>query len=158
MGGVIIPSSNYGSGTTMKIVLDQKIVNNNNVEYTKLYNKNKILLIENNESSKKIVKKILDNTNIELECIDLGKTAIDKIRNKSKYDLILISEDLEPLNGIEINKKLKNIPGFNTNTILVTKHNEYEYSNKYLEYGFSNYLIKPIKKEKLYSIIEKYIK
>ena len=29
----------------------------------------------------------------------LGKEGLDKIRNKEKYDLILLAEDLEPQNG-----------------------------------------------------------
>ena len=33
MGGTIIPSSIYGTGTTMKIVLDQKIVEEANEKY-----------------------------------------------------------------------------------------------------------------------------
>ena len=45
MGGTLIASSTYGKGTTMKIVLDQKIEVIDN-KYDKVYDKKKILLIE----------------------------------------------------------------------------------------------------------------
>ena len=112
MGGTIIPSSIYGTGTTMKIVLDQKV----------------------------------------------AKEALDKIRGKEKYDLILLDEVMDPLDGVTVMKKFKDIRNFKTNVILLTRNNEYEYNEEYLKYGFSGYLLKPISKDKLFEIIDKYLK
>ena len=44
------------------------------------------------------------------------------------------------------------------NLNLYNKFNEYEYNNEYLRYGFSDYIIKPINKDKLFEIIDKYLK
>ena len=35
---------------------------------------------------------------------------------------------------------------------------DYEYNEEYLKYGFSGYLLKPINKDKLFEIIDKYLK
>lgn len=161
MGGTIIPSSNYGNGTTMKIVLDQKIVEEANEKYTKyesFYDEKKILLVDDNISTEKIISKLLRDTNIKLDYVGLGKEALDKIRGKEKYDLILLDEVMDPLDGVTVMKKFKDIRNFKTNVILLTRNNEYEYNEKYLTYGFSGYLLKPISKDKLFEIIDKYLK
>ena len=160
MGGTIIPSSIYGKGTMMKIVLDQKIVNSEDklTKYESVYDKKKILLVDDNISTEKIIRKLIKNTNIELDYVNLGKKALDKIRNKEKYDLILLDEIMDPLDGMEVMKKFKDVKSFNTKVILLTRNSEYEYNEEYLKYGFSGYLLKPINKDKLFEIIDKYLK
>ena len=161
MGGTIIPSSIYGTGTTMKIVLDQKVAKESDEKldkYEEVYDKKKILLVDDNISTEKIVSKLLKDTNIELDYVSLGKEALDKIRGKEKYDLILLDEVMDPLDGVTVMKKLKDIRNFKTNVILLTRNNEYEYNEEYLKYGFSGYLLKPISKDKLFEIIDKYLK
>ena len=161
MGGTIIPSSNYGNGTTMKIVPDQKIVKEANEKYNKyesFYDEKKILLVDDNISTEKIISKLIRDTNIKLDYVSLGKEALDKIRGKEKYDLILLDEVMDPLDGVTVMKKFKDIRNFKTNVILLTRNNEYEYNEEYLKYGFSGYLLKPISKDKLFEIIDKYLK
>ena len=160
MNGTIIPSSTYGKGTTMKIVLDQKVYEeeSNLNKYESIYDKKKILLVDDSENSEKIFKKIFSNTNVQMEWVKLGKECLDKIRNKEKYDLILLDEEMKPLDGHEVMKKLRAINNFNTGVILLTKTNKYEYDDEYLKEGFTDYLIKPIDKDKLFEKIDKYLK
>ena len=161
MGGTIIPSSNYGNGTTMKIVLDQKVAkvfDEKLDKYEEVYDKKKILLVDDNISTEKIISKLIRDTNIKLDYVSLGKEALDKIRGKEKYDLILLDEVMDPLDGVTVMKKFKDIRNFKTNVILLTRNNEYEYNEEYLKYGFSGYLLKPISKDKLFEIIDKYLK
>ena len=156
MGGTLIATSTYGKGTTMKIVLDQKIEVIDN-KYDKVYDKKKILLIEDSDTTYKLITKMLKNTNIIIDRVVLGSEGLDKIRNKEKYDLILVEEELKPLNGYDIIKKLKLIKNFNTKVILLTKNPNIEYSYLYKDEGFSDYLIKPINSSLLLNIINKYL-
>lgn len=160
MGGTIIPSSVYGRGTTIKVVLDQKIADMDDTlnKYESVYDKKSILLVDDNASSGKIFTKMLKDTDIILNIVTSGKECLDKIRDKDKYDLILLDEDMEPLDGITVMKKLRMIRTFNTKTILLTKNNDYEYNDDYLKYGFDGYLLKPIDKDKLFEVIDKYLK
>ena len=160
MGGTIIASSNYNEGTTMKIVLDQKLGEQYDEKlnkYENTYDKKRILLVDDNISTNKIISKLLKDTNIELDYVSLGKEALDKIRSKEKYDLILLDEVMDPLDGKTVMKKFKDIRDFNTKVILLTRNNEYEYNEEYLKYGFAGYLLKPINKDKLLEIIDKYL-
>ena len=160
MGGTIIPSSIYGRGTIIKIVLDQKVaVDDTEIDkYEIILDKKKILLVDDNPSSVKMITKLLKDSNMILESVPTGKECLDKIREKEKYNLILLDEKMTPLDGITVMRKLKEIRNFNTNVILLTKNNDYEYNQEYLMYGFKDYLLKPIDKDKLLFTIRKYSK
>ena len=160
MNGRLMPSSTIGKGTIMKIVLDQKIYNEVKevAKYSKELDKKKVLLVDDNASSQKIFTKILSSANIDLDIVSLGKECLDKIRNKEKYDLILLDEEMKPLSGIEVINKLKSIKNFNTKVILLTKNNEYEYNEDYIKYGFIDYILKPLDKSIVLEKISKYLK
>ena len=160
MNGTIVPSSSYGSGTTIKIILDQKYdtIDTDINKYDNIYDKKKVLLIDDSPSSEKLFNKILSGTNIELTSVKLGKEGLEKIRNKEKYDLILLDEELEPQNGHIIMQKLLEIRNFNTKVILLTKDNKYDYDDSYLQEGFTDYIIKSSDKKEMLNKINKYLK
>ena len=155
MNGTIIPSSIYGTGTKMKIILDQKLVVSDNKlnEYEKVIDKKDVLLIGNLNS--KVIRDIVKDKNINLEIIELGKEALDKIRGKKKYDLILIEDNIKPLSGIIIMKKLLMIKSFNTKVILLSSNNEY--IDNYDKYGFSDVISEPIDEDIFINKINKYL-
>ena len=159
MNGTIVPSSSYGSGTTMKIILDQKYdtMDTDINKYDNIYDKKKVLLIDDSPSSEKLFNKILSGTNIELTSVKLGKEGLERIRNKEKYDLILLDEELEPQNGHIIMRKLLEIRNFNTKVILLTKDNKYDYDDSYLQEGFTDYIIKSSDKEEILNKMNKYL-
>ena len=159
MNGTIVPSSSYGSGTTMKIILDQKYdtIDTSLNKYDNIYDKKKVLLIDDSPSSEKLFNKILSGTNIELTSVKLGKEGLERIRSKEKYDLILLDEELEPQNGHIIMRKLLEIRNFNTKVILLTKDNKYDYDDSYLQEGFTDYIIKSSDKEEILNKMNKYL-
>ena len=160
MNGAIVPTSSYGSGTTIKVILDQKYEDNNTSlnKYDNIYDKKKILLIDDSPSSEKLLNKVLSGTNIEVDSVKSGKEGLEKIRNKEKYDLILLEEELEPQDGHIIMQKLLIIRNFNTKVILLTRDNKYEYDDEYLHEGFTDYIIKSSSKEEILNKINKYLK
>ena len=160
MNGAMVITSNYGTGNKIKIILDQKIDKNENKEekkYQEIYNNKKILIIDNSEPSIKIIEKLLKNSNIEIDYSLNGKDAYKKIATRNRYDLILLDEELNTITGEEMLESLKKIRNFNIPVILLSKDNKYEYNEEYLNMGFSDILIKPIKREELLEKIDKNI-
>lgn len=159
MGGNLLISSEYNKGTIVTIILDQKIYTDNNKDnYDNYVNNKKILIIDDNNSSIKLISKILDKHNILYDSSNLGKEALDRIRKGDKYDLILLDEDMPYMNGISVMNKLNKIKGFDTKVILLTKNSNIIYDDIYKDSGFSDYIIKPIDKDDLMNKINKYLK
>lgn len=156
MGGNLLISSEYNKGTIVTIILDQKIYTDNNKDnYDNYVNNKKILIIDDNNSSIKLISKILDKHNILYDSSNLGKEALDRIRKGDKYDLILLDEDMPYMNGISVMNKLNKIKGFDTKVILLTKNSNIIYDDIYKDSGFSDYIIKPIDKDDLMNKINK---
>ena len=159
MGGNLLISSEYNKGTIVTIILDQKIYTDSNKDnYDNYVNNKKILIIDDNNSSTKIISKILDKHNILYDSSNLGKEALDRIRKGDKYDLILLDEDMPYMNGISVMNKLNKIKGFDTKVILLTKNSNIIYDDIYKDSGFSDYIVKPIDKNDLMNKINKYLK
>ena len=161
MNGTMILSSNYGIGTKIKIILDQKMdihVNKEETEYNAIYDNKSILVVDDNESTYKLIEKLLKDSNINIDYSLNGKETINKIKSKNKYDLILIDEELSQITGAELLIKLKEIRNFNIPVILLTKDNNYEYSEEYLKQGFTSVIIKPLKKDNLLQVIDELTK
>ena len=162
-----LPNTLYGDSINLKNVLNtiignsynQKIYTNNNKDnYDNYVNNKKILIIDDNNSSIKLISKILDKHNILYDSSNLGKEALDRIRKGDKYDLILLDEDMPYMNGISVMNKFSKIKGFGTKVILLTKNSNIIYDDIYKDSGFSDYIIKPIDKDDLMNKINKYLK
>ena len=158
MGGNLLISSEYNKGTIVTIILDQKIYTNNKDNYDNYVNNKKILIIDDNNSSIKLISRILDKHNILYNSSNLGKEALDRIRKGDKYDLILLDEDMPYMNGISVMNKFSKIKGFDTKVILLTKNSNIIYDDIYKDSGFSDYIIKPIDKDDLMNKINKCLK
>ena len=160
MNGTMLISSDYGVGTKVKLILDQKIEIEENTEvakYESVFDDIDILCVDDSEAGLKIIDKLLKGTNIKIDKAETGKECLDKIKI-NKYDLVLLDEELSQITGMDLMKKINEIRNFKTPVILLTKDNSYEYNEEYMKIGFSNYLLKPIKKEELINKINEYTK
>lgn len=158
MGGNLLISSEYNKGTIATIILDQKIYTNNKDNYDNYVNNKKILIVDDNNSSIKLISKILEKHNILYDSSNLGKDALDRIRKGDKYDLILLDEDVPYLSWNVVMKKLKNIKGFNIPVIILTKNDGMNNIKEYKDAGITDYILKPIDKDYLMNKISKYLK
>ena len=165
MNGKIVVQSVFGKGSKFTVSIDQRIVKNptikldeeiNSEEKTIITNK-RVLLVDDNKINLKVAEKLLESYGIDTESVDSGFVAIEKIQNGEKYDMILLDDMMPKMSGVETLKKLKEIPGFNTPTIALTANALTGMKEKYLSDGFNDYLAKPINKEELNRIINKYL-
>ena len=159
MNGAMMISSNYGYGTKVKIILDQKVefdVNETVAKYEEIYEDIKILMVDDNDSGIKIIDKLIKGSNIKMDFATNGKECINKIKAYDKYNIILLDEQLSQISAMELIKKIKSIKNFNIPVLLLTKDNSYEYNDEFKKLGFSDYLLKPIKKEDLINKINEY--
>lgn len=160
IGGTLIISSDYGKGTKVSVVIDQKMDMSNTesivTSFEKKYINKRVLVVCDSEAGLKIADKIFSKIAIDYNSCESGKECLDLIRDKEKYDLIFMDGEMDYMSGAEVMKKLRNIKGFDTKVILVT-NNSCEYNDDYLKDGFTDYIVKPLSKEKVNNIINKYL-
>ena len=85
-------------------------------------------------------------------------TAIDRINMGVPYNLILMDDMMPKMSGCETLKELKKNKDFHTKTVALTANAISGMREKYLSVGFDDYLAKPIKKEELEVILDKYLR
>ena len=160
MGGNLLISSEYNRGTIVTIILDQKIYTSSDKKdnYDGYVNNKKILIVDDNNSSIKLIGKILEKHNILYDSSNLGKDALDRIRKGDKYDMLLLDDDMPYLSWNVVMKKLKNIKGFNVPVIILTKDDGMNNIKEYKDVGITDYISKPIDKDDLMNKISKYLK
>lgn len=165
MNGKIVVQSVFGKGSKFTVSIDQRIVKNPTikledspepVEEIKTHNK-KVLIVDDNKINLKVAERLLESYGIDTESVESGAAALEKIQNGEKYDMILLDDMMPKMSGVETLKKLKEIPGFKIITIALTANALTGMREKYLQDGFDDYLAKPINKNELNRIINKYL-
>ena len=165
MGGKITVVSKYGEGSTFKFVFVQEIIKEENEisleevkEETLNYDftgKN-ILVVDDSKLNLRVAQNVLKTFNANVmtstsgqECLNLCKT--------NKYDIILMDIMMPLMNGIETLKRIR-IDDKKVPVIALTADAVEGMEEKYLKEGFNDYLSKPIDRNKLGIILNKYLK
>ena len=164
MHGKIVVQSVFGRGSKFTVCLDQRIVKNPTIkvetekhyEEVNVQNK-KVLLVDDNKINLKVAERLLKTYGIDVACVDSGFACIDKIKAHEKYDLIMLDDMMPRMSGVETLKKLKEIPGFDMKVIALTANALTGMKEKYLNDGFDDYLAKPINKDELNKIVNRYL-
>lgn len=106
----------------------------------------KILVVEDNEKNRKLIRVILKSKGYELIEADDAEKALELLNNNLRPDLILMDIGLPGMDGLELTRQIKqneltkNIP-----VIAVTAHAMRGDEEKILAAGCDNYISKPIK-------------
>lgn len=165
MNGKIVVQSVFGKGSKFTVSIDQRIVKNPTIKLEEteelgekvITHNKKVLLVDDNKINLKVAERLLDSYGIDTESVESGFAALEKIQNGEKYDMILLDDMMPKMSGVETLKKLKEIPGFKIITIALTANALTGMREKYLQDGFDDYLAKPINKNELNRIINKYL-
>ena len=98
---------------------------------------------------------ILERMGLKVTMANNGKEAIEKTQKES-FDLIFMDGRMPVLNGLEATKVLKK-NGITTPIIALTAHAMEGDRELCIQAGYNDYLTKPIEREKLLQILEKYL-
>ena len=130
IGGTITVRSEKNKGSEFTLIVDQKIASSDDKidniinEYKKLEDKIKILLVDDNEEERTLLTKKLGGIS-KLTIAKNGEECLKRIRNKEKYDVLLIKESMEKLDAYQTIKKAKALE-FVPDKIIVLADNKEE--------------------------------
>jgi CheY-like chemotaxis protein len=108
----------------------------------------KILIVEDDFSSKLYLNKILEKSNVIILNAGDGQEAVDIAFNNPDIDIILMDIQLPVMDGFEAMKKIKE---FREDIIIIaqTAYGLLGDKEKILNSGFNDYIIKPILSQNL---------
>ena len=117
----------------------------------------KILIVEDDETSEKLISIAVNEFSKEIMEARSGSEAVEVCRSNPDLDLILMDIQIPVMNGYEATRQIRQ---FNKDVIIIAQtayalHGDKEES---IKAGCNDYISKPIKKDELVSLIQKYFK
>lgn len=116
----------------------------------------KILVVEDNLLSRKLLGFMFKHWGYRFDECSNGKLAIENIR-LHKYDLILMDIQMPEMNGHETTGYIRKNLKLGLPIIAMTSHSNPEEREKCLLSGMNDYIAKPINEEELYNLVTNYL-
>ena len=118
----------------------------------------KIIIVEDDLPSVSYYETLLKNSGSDLMIFHTGKEFVDNIAAGNKTIDLVIMDFLIPLvNGIECIRILRKT-GINAPVIMITAFSSEQAKTEAYIAGCNEYVLKPIYPEKIFSLLEKYLK
>ena len=117
----------------------------------------KILIAEDDETSEMLIKIRVEKFGKEILKVRNGLDAVELLRNNPDIDLVLMDIQMPEMDGYEATRQIRQ---FNKNVVIIAQ-TAYGFSGdreRAIDAGCNDYISKPIKKEELLSLIQKYFK
>lgn len=122
----------------------------------KSFNGKKLLIVEDEQTIYEYLDAVLSDFDLQLEWVQNGEEAVNYCKENSKIDLVLMDIKMPIMNGYEATRIIKKIRP-NLPIIAQTAFAMVGDSEKMIKAGCSDYISKPIDKNKLIKIISKYL-
>jgi len=114
-----------------------------------------ILIAEDEQKTREGLRHTLETWNdnrFEIKAVENGEQALAVFQSQ-KVHLFLMDIVMPEINGLELLTKLKK-QQLNPTTLIISSYSEFHYAQEAIHLGVTNYLVKPIKKQKLIEAIE----
>jgi CheY-like chemotaxis protein len=165
MGGKIGVTStlNQGSNFYFTIRVNSTVTAIENElpkDYSLLLVGRRILVVDDNDTNRFIIRKYLENSSCHLDEACSGDGALDLLRRAKlenfSYDLILLDYRMPNMNGYEVAQAIKNEHlGNSTIVSLLTSDGNQDDLIKLPSVGIMDYLIKPIRRNDFLNLVSK---
>ncbi len=120
--------------------------------------KKRILLAEDDPSGQKLMKHLLNRLGYHADVVENGKKVLQHL-NENVYDIVLMDMEMPEMDGFTATREIrKNLIYKNLPIIALTAHAMKEHRKKTLKAGCTDYISKPVDREKLDQLIKKYLK
>ena len=176
MNGTIDVRSTYGKGSVFTVRVPQKILTmtpmgdfaesiRNSIYHTEEYHESfvapdaKILVVDDIRVNLEVIIGLLKQTKVQVDTAQSGGACLEAVMHK-KYDLILMDHMMPEMDGVEtlwMLKKTQDNLSKDAPVIALTANAVVGAKEQYLEWGFDDYLSKPVQGPALEACLAKYL-
>ena len=150
LGGNLMVKSEENVGTTVSLVLEQKIVESKETVITKklesyeqtLYSNKRVMVVDDDAKELAQITAFLENHDAEVSGSLFGRDVIEKISNNVKFDLILLDDETSTFSALDALKELKKNKKFNIPVVVMINDNKEFIKLHYLQDGFADCIMK----------------
>ncbi|MEA2068669.1 MAG: response regulator, partial [Verrucomicrobiota bacterium] len=117
----------------------------------------RVLLVEDNLVNQKVATAILKKAGCEVDTADNGQDAIQQVRQES-YDVVLMDCQMPVMDGFEATARIRSMHGSlgKIPIIAITAHAMKDDKQKCIDGGMDDYIPKPVSRQALIDLINKY--
>ena len=169
MGGEIKVESVVGEGSKFSFeipidqcteeLVDDKVLKDVDIEAPSNF-KAHALIVEDNKTNQMLMSIILDDLGMTYDIANNGAEGVMSFK-LTKYDVILMDENMPIMNGIESTKHIREIEKETqitaTPIIAVTANALTGDKEKFIEAGMNDYIPKPYSEEDIVKVLQKYL-
>ncbi len=161
IGGSFMVQAN-NRGTTVSIIIDQKIVETAETEISKkldlyeesLHLNKKIMVVDEDIKELTRISHFLEDKGSIVTSSLYANDVIEKINKKYKYDIIILDDETSTCSALDVLNELKKIEKFNIPVVIMIDDNKEFIKLHYLKDGFKDVIMK----SKLTSELERVLK
>ncbi|MCL2196493.1 MAG: ATP-binding protein [Treponema sp.] len=180
MNGEISVESEVGSGTTFKVRLTQGRCESGPIgadvaenlrqfrTHSRAFMKRvqisresmpygSVLIVDDVEANLYVAKGLLTPYHLNINTVNGGYAAIDKIKKGEVFDVIFMDHMMPDIDGIETTKQIRGL-GYKEPVVALTANAVTGQAEVFLENGFDDFISKPIDIRQLNAILNKYVR
>ena len=176
MGTSLHVESEYGVGSEFSFDIEQKILSNEPIgDYAENFKcryedvsdevykpqfyapSARILVVDDTETNLLVIKSLLKATGVQVDTVSSGHEALIAL-DYAQYDIIFVDHMMPEMDGIETLEEMKKRDDYDRSTHIALTANAISGSReRYLSYGFDDYLSKPVDGTLLEKTMMRYI-
>lgn len=171
MGGELSVTSEVGKGSVFSLVIPVGVdvtkqtlldghnktktdkiegIENAHVNYT-----GNCLVVEDVKTNQKVIRRMLEKVGVEVTIASDGAIAVEQAKSQS-FDIIFMDIQMPNVNGYEATAEIRKA-GIKTPIVALTANAMKGDEQKCLKAGCDGYLTKPVDRDKLFEMLDKYL-
>ena len=149
LGGSISIRSEEGKGTSVVVVIDQRIeasLEKKIVDGARKYNvenknKRRVFVAYDDDNTLEKIDRIISKYDVDVVSTLIGNDILGKIRSGDEFDLIILKDDMKPDTAYSIFKELKKFKKFNTPVVVMINKDKEFIKEHFINDGFSDVIV-----------------
>jgi CheY-like chemotaxis protein len=118
--------------------------------------KKKILIVEDDYATREFFNEIFSEYDLDINFAATGKEALDKLKDKNSYNIVLLDIQLPDIHGLEVLKQIRQL----SDDIVVIAETAFAMKGDreaLMKNGCNDYISKPFDQTKVFDIVNKYL-